>query len=89
MADIDLKRAIKAQGFTLDSVAQEMGVTKSAMSQLVNGNPTLSKLQEIAQVLGIPVAELLRFESNGSSHARLTCPHCGREIELEVKCNKV
>ena len=85
MTEIDLKKAIKAQGFTLEAVAQKMGITKSAMSQLVSGNPTLSKLQEIAQVIGVPVAELVRFESGAQCQARLICPHCGREIEIEVK----
>jgi transcriptional regulator with XRE-family HTH domain len=85
MTEIDLKKAIKAQGFTLEAVAQKMGITKSAMSQLVSGNPTLSKLQEIAQVLGVSVADLVRFEGGTTRKSRLICPCCGHEIELEVK----
>lgn len=85
MKEIDLKKAIKAHGFTLEAVAQRMGITKSAMSQLVSGNPTLSKLQEIAQVLGVSVAELVRFEGNEQHQVHLICPHCGCEIELVVK----
>lgn len=81
---MDLKKTIKRQGFTLDGVAQEMGISKSAMSQIVNGNPTYSKLQEIANIIGISVSELV---SDGTDErpATLRCPHCGKEIQVEIK----
>ena len=44
---MDIKKVIKQQGYTLEAIATKMSVSKQAMSQLLNGNPTLSKLQEI------------------------------------------
>lgn len=81
---MDLKKTIKRQGFTLDGVAQEMGISKSAMSQIVNGNPTYSKLQEIATIIGISVSELVSDETV-SRTSTLRCPHCGKEIQVEIK----
>ncbi|MBQ2298830.1 MAG: helix-turn-helix transcriptional regulator [Bacteroidaceae bacterium] len=81
---MDLKKTIKRQGFTLDGVAQEMGISKSAMSQIVNGNPTYSKLQEIATIIGISVSELVSDETD-SRTSTLRCPHCGKEIQVEIK----
>lgn len=81
---MDLKKTIKRQGFTLDGVAQEMGISKSAMSQIVNGNPTYSKLQEIATIIGISVSELVSDET-ASRTSTLRCPHCGKEIQVEIK----
>lgn len=90
---MNIRRVIKEQGWTLARVAAEMrkpngekGLSQAALSQLIiNGNPTFDKLQEIADILGITVSELVREEGNDLRNARLTCPHCGREIELEVK----
>lgn len=81
---MDLKKTIKRQGFTLDGVAQEMGISKSAMSQIVNGNPTYSKLQEIATIIGISVSELVS-DATDSRTSTLRCPHCGKEIQVEIK----
>lgn len=78
---MNLKKAIKRHGFTLETVAKEMGITKSAMSQLASGNPTYSKLEEIAHILGISVSELVREEDTPTI---IICPHCGQEIKLKV-----
>ena len=81
---MDIKKVIKRRGYTLEAVATETGVSKSAMSQLLNGNPTLSKLQEIARVIGVPVSELVREEDEQRSTS-ITCPRCGKEIKINVE----
>ena len=81
---VDIKKVIRENGFTLEKVANELGVTKSTMTQFVSGNPTLSKLQDIARVIGIPVSELVRDVDDCPSPS-IKCPHCGKPIELEVK----
>lgn len=81
---IDIKKVIREHGFTLDSVAKEIGVSKSTMTQYVSGNPTLSSLQAIAKVVGIPVSELLR-ETDANSSPTLVCPKCGEVLHLKVE----
>ena len=81
---VDIKKVIREHGFTLEKVANELGVTKSTMTQYVSGNPTLSKLQDIAMVLGIPVSELVR-DVDASPAESLVCPHCGKPLNVKIE----
>ena len=81
---VDIKKVIRAHGFTLEKVATELGVSKSTMTQFVSGNPTLSRLQDIAKVLNIPVSELVRDVDTPPS-ASVICPHCGKPINIKVE----
>lgn len=83
---MDIKRVIKEKGWTLEKLAAEMknrngekGITQSSVSQMLNGNPTLDKLVEIADILGISVSELLSDEYVAK------CPKCGAKLEIEIK----
>lgn len=83
---MDIKRVIKEKGWTLEKLAAEMknrhggkGVTQSSVSQMLNGNPTLDKLVEIADILEISVSELL-----GDKYVA-KCPKCGAKLEIEIK----
>lgn len=78
---VDIKKVIREHGFTLEKVATELGVSKSTMTQFVSGNPTLSRLQDIAKVLGIPVSELLH-DVDASPIEGFVCPHCGKPIKV-------
>lgn len=66
---MDIKAVIKEKGFTLDRVASELkerGImpraSKSSLSQSVNGNPNLSTLQAIAEVIGCNVSDFFQDE---------------------------
>ena len=65
---MNLKKKIKEKGFTLTELAAAMTppVTKATMSQIVNGNPTRDKLQQIANALGITLSELVSEPSDGA-----------------------
>lgn len=58
MANLRIKEAIKAHGLTVEQVAKRMGILPSALSQSINGNPTVEKLEKIASALGVEVTEL-------------------------------
>ena len=90
---MDFKKAIKAQGFTLDAVAKEMqgregakGITRAAMSQLINGNPSISKLKEIADIIGVPLWDLIRQAENDQQPAAgvPVCPRCGAPLVISI-----
>ena len=83
-----IKEKIQERGFTISQVAAlmtnkngEKGVSQPTSSQIINGNPSLDKLREIASIIGISVSELLR--ENGEHSA--TCPNCGQEFEVILK----
>lgn len=62
---MDIKNKISSHGYTLQQVADALGITQQAVSAAVNGNPSLSRLKDIAAVLGISVSELLADEESG------------------------
>ena len=56
-----IKEICKEKNIPLAEVAKRIGISPVSLSQSLNGNPTLSRLQEVASVLGVDVSEL--FES--------------------------
>lgn len=69
----NLKETIKKYGFTQADIAQRMtgkdgsiGISQASLTGIINGNPTLDKLIEIANAVGCSVSELLGG-CNGSS----------------------
>lgn len=66
---MDLKKAISERGWTFERLAAQMvntrkegnpkGVSQATVSQIINGNPTIDKLQEIASIIGISLDELV------------------------------
>ena len=61
---MDIKNKISSHGYTLQQVADALGITQQAVSAAINGNPSLSRLKDIAAVLGISVSELLADEES-------------------------
>lgn len=80
---MDIKKRIKEHGYTLAKLAEELGITQSALSQQLGNNPTISKLCDIAKVLGISVSQLVADDSEKDSSV-ITCPHCGGKINIKV-----
>lgn len=86
---MDIKRVIQEKGWTLEKVGELMtnkkggkGVSQSSVSQMINGNPTIDKLQEIASIIGISVSELVAEEHEQVENT-LVCPKCGARFKLE------
>lgn len=80
MANLRIKEAIKAHGLTVEQVAKRMGILPSALSQSINGNPTVEKLEKIASAIGCMPSELLASPANV-----ITCPKCGAVLVLKEK----
>ena len=55
---LKIKEVAKSQGMTMAQIAEKLGINPITLSQSLNGNPTLSRLTEVADVLGIDVSEL-------------------------------
>lgn len=50
---------------------------------MVNGNPTVETLNKIADALEVSVTEL--FEQSKTGTASLSCPHCGKSINIKAE----
>lgn len=77
-----VKELLKEKGITISNLAEQIGTTQTSLSRALgdNGNPTYETLNKIANVLNVGMSEL--FKSNGLS---ITCPHCGKNINIKVE----
>ena len=55
---LKIKELCKEKNITMAEIAKKIGIQQIALSQSLNGNPTLSRLQEVARILGVSVPEL-------------------------------
>lgn len=87
---MNIKKVISSHGWTLERLASEMtgrdgkkGISQPSVSSLVNGNPTLDRLKEIASIVGVSVSELVADENNPNMQS-VKCPHCGKELHIKI-----
>lgn len=83
--NLRIKEVIKEKGTTITELADKMRINRVNLSNMVNGNPTVETLNKIADALNVPVTEL--FEQPKNSAASLTCPHCGKSINIRTDPN--
>lgn len=48
------------RGLTMADIAKQVGISRVNLSNSLNGNPTLTRLTEVAKILGVEVAELFK-----------------------------
>ena len=55
---LSVKVLCRKQGITMRQLAEKMQIAPESLSRAINGNPTLSTIQSIAQNLNVEVATL-------------------------------
>lgn len=78
-----IKEAMKRYGTSVNEIAEKMGISRVTLSTHINGNPSTEILLRIADAIGCPVTEL--FEQPKTDSLTLTCPHCGKNINIKVE----
>ena len=64
---IDVRRAITDRGYTITSFAEKSGMkTQNIIQNIINGNPTIKKLEELCEKLECDITDL--FYSVDSEH---------------------
>ena len=53
-----IKELCKEKGVSMTILAEKLGITSVSLSQCLSGNPTIKRLQEIADALGVDFIEL-------------------------------
>lgn len=78
--ELRIKEILKDQGITNISLADQVGITRPNMSNIVNGKtkPSLDTLERIADVLNVPFTDL--FEQPKQNI--ITCPYCNGKIKV-------
>lgn len=98
----NIKRIIGAHGLTIKDLAKLMpndkakgdapvtGIAPESLSRMINGNISLDKLQQIANILGCDMREFLLDDDevvvkrNEAEQNALTCPKCGTRLKLTI-----
>lgn len=80
---MDVKAIIKQKGFTIDSVAKKMGITRVTLAQNLSRNPTVGTLQKIADVIGCKVGDFFVDELEPADPNTIICPNCGKRFKME------
>ena len=81
-----MKWCIKQKGYTIQDVADKIGVNRVTLTLTLQGNPTYKKMKEIADAIGCNVADFFRDETQEKVEQDkniLTCPKCGARFKLE------
>lgn len=84
-----IKELLKEKGCTQQELADMVGVSYQSMKQTLNApSVTTSTLEKIATALDVPMWQLfasleeVQPKKDGLS---LTCPHCGKNINIKVE----
>lgn len=62
--NLRVKEICKAKGMQMQQLADVLGINRVTLTASINGNPTLSTLENIAKALGVEVTEL--FSEKGT-----------------------
>jgi len=81
----NIKKKIKELGFTAQQIAEKLNISQQAVSQAINGNPSLSRLEQIASAIGIPVSELVADNPASRIESQIHCPYCGHDLKIDLK----
>lgn len=81
----DIKKKIKELGFTTQQIAEKLNISQQAVSQAINGNPSLSRLEQIAKTMGITVSELVADNPASHIEPQQKCPYCGHDLNIKVE----
>lgn len=67
---MDIKSVIRRHGETVYTVAEKMGIKQPSLSNIINGNPTVKKLEELARAIGCSPAEFFEdWNADGQAAA--------------------
>ena len=92
----NIKYVLHKRGMTQVQLAEKLGVSKQQIQSYLNTNITLETLRKIAVALDTTMETLVsetplytRDEPipgmTNITSGKLTCPHCGKEINLVAK----
>jgi transcriptional regulator with XRE-family HTH domain len=81
-----LAKLREERGWSLDSLSQRAGVSKSMLSQIerAQANPTVAVVWRLANALGVPLLELLQPDKAASPEAAVTVVPAGRSPTLRT-----
>ena len=71
------------RGLTMSDIAKKVGISRVNLSNSLNGNPTLSRLKEVAAILNVEVSEL--FKTSQTAQINGYVEYNGKIIKIDSK----
>ena len=66
IAELNISEALHRHGVTMQHVAEQLGITRAAVQQMITGSPNVSTIYKIAWVLGCDPRDLFfRMSEDG------------------------
>lgn len=82
MKKLDIKRALREHNMTQVELCKRTGLLTQNMSPIINGNPTISKLFQVAEGIGCDITELFYPDPEEEAEAQ---ERRDREMEQEIE----
>lgn len=79
---INIETLIKESGISKADLADKLGVSRTALYSILNGNPTVKSLEKIAEIIGCDMADF--FPKKTKETATHKCPKCGARLSLSI-----
>ena len=82
-----ISKVIRQHGFTIEQVADKLGLKRGSLANSIGGNPTVETLQKIADAIGCSRSEFFadEAESQPKQQPANVCPHCGKPINIKIE----
>lgn len=80
--DLRIKEIMSERDVTSAWLAEKVGISKVAVSNIVTGksSPSLDNIIKIANALNVSITEIIGEEKADKA---ITCPHCGGKIHFD------
>lgn len=80
--DLRIKEIMSERDVTSAWLAEKVGISKVAVSNIVTGksSPSLDNIIKIANALNVSITEIIGKEKADNA---ITCPHCGGKIHFD------
>lgn len=80
-----IKEVLKEQNLTAKELAERVGISRENITNIINekSKPAFDTLIKISEAINLPMSEL--FEKPKTDTVSLTCPHCGKDINIKAE----
>lgn len=75
---------LQQQGLSKKDLADRLNMPAQNINSTILNNPKFSVLERVAEVLEIPLSQLVSEEKTSSPTATIICPKCGEQIPIET-----
>lgn len=81
-----IKEILKEKDWSVEQLANELGISRQALSRQIKGKLLVETAERIANTLDVPLWRLFIPGEQIPDSGTLVCPHCGKPIAIELKC---